>query len=145
MVAQRVKGQEATIIITRAGVVEDTLTDIHNFGLTFKGELKRQGYLGEKTDRTDDVFHGVDFDFEMHTHTEDWLKFVTALINRQKRNDPTLVINIAVSLLYPDQDNPDIFIPDAKFGEIPMTIPNRADYVNVKYQGGADDYDLQLT
>ena len=145
MTAQRVKGQEATIIITRGGQTEDTLTDIHNFNIEFEGEIKSQGYLGEKTNRKDDVFNGVKFDFEMHTHTQDWLSFVMAIHDRMKRNNPTLVINITCSLLYPNLDNPDIFVPDAKFGPFPMGIAGRTEYKNLKIQGEADDYDVQLS
>src|SRR5262252_7137116 len=106
--AQRIKGQEATIIITRGGVTEDTLTDIHNFNAEFQGEIKTQGYLGEKTNRNDDVYNGVKLDFEMHSHSQDWLAFMMAIHDRMKRNNPTLVINITADLLYPDLDNPTV-------------------------------------
>jgi hypothetical protein len=145
MTAQRIKGQEATIIITRDDVVEDTLTDIHNFNVEFEGEIKSQGYLGEKTNRKDDVFNGVKCDFEMHTHTQDWLRFLIAIHDRMKRNDPTLVVNITCDLLYPNLDNPSIFVPDAKFGPAPFGLAGRTEYGNVKIQGEADDYDVQFS
>lgn len=143
--AQRIKGQEATIIITSDSIVQDTLTDIHNFNVEFEGEIKSQGYLGEKTDRKDDVYHGVKFDFEMHTHTQDWLRFLVAVHDRMKRIDPTLVVNITCDLLYPNLDNPSLFIPDAKFGPTPLGVAGRTEYANVKIQGEADDYDVQFS
>lgn len=143
--AQRIKGQETAIIITRQGVVENTLVDIHNFDLEFTSEIKTQGYLGQKTDLNDDVYHGVKFNFELHTYTQDWLRFVVALHDRQKRNNPSLVINLSTVLFYPGGDEPQIFLPDAKFGAIPMTIPDRVSYINKKFTGACDDYDLQLS
>ena len=143
--SQRVKGQESAIIITQNGVVQNTLTDIHNFDIEFASEIKTVGYLGQKTDTNDDVYHGVKFNFEMHTYTQDWLRFLVALHDRQKRNRPNLVFNIAVVLFYPGGDEPQIFVPDAKFGSVNMTIPARADYVNKKLTGAADDYDLALS
>lgn len=143
--SQRVKGQEVTITITRGGVLEESLTDIHSLNLGFESEIKSKGYLGEKTDRKDDVYRGVKFDFEFHSHTQDWLTFVTALIDRQKRNTPDLVINISCTLEYPNLDNPTIFIPDAKFGPIDVNIADRTEYVNKKFAGAADDYDLTLS
>ena len=145
MTAQRVKGQEASIIIVSGGVQQDTLTDIHNFNIEFEGEIKSQGYLGEKTNRKDDVYNGVKFDFEMHSHSQDWLSFVIAIHDRMKRNNPTLVVNLTVSLLYPNLDNPSIFLPDAKFGPLPVGLPGRVEYVNKKVQGECDDYDVQLS
>lgn len=139
MTAQRVKGQEVEIAITSGGVIQDTLTDIHNFNVEFESEVKSQGYLGEKTDRKDDIYHGVKFDFEMHTHSQDWLHFIIAIHDRQKRNTPNLVINIGAVLFYPNGDEPQIFIPDAKFGAQAVSTASRADYTNKKIQGEADD------
>jgi hypothetical protein len=144
-VAQRIKGQEATVIITRGGQTEDTLNAIKNLNVEFQGEIKSQGYLGEKTNRQDDVFNGVKFDYEIDTSSQDWLNFVVAIHDRMKRNNPTLVINVTASLLYPNLDNPDIFLPDAKFGPIGMTIGGRTDYIGKKFQGACDDYDVQLS
>lgn len=142
---QRIKGQEATITITRGGVLENTLTDIFDFSMEFEGEIKRKGYLGEKTDRTDDVYRGVKGEFSMHSHTQDWLRFWTAVVSRMKRQVPDLVINISVTLLYPNLDNPVIFVPNAKFGELGLTMPDRVEYIAKKLPFAADDYDLTLT
>jgi hypothetical protein len=144
MSSQRIKGQEATIIIVRGGVVEDSLTDVHNMTFEFESEIKSKGYLGEKTDRKDDVFRGVKGDLEFHTHTQDWLRFVVAYIDRQKRNTPDLVINITADLLYPNLDNPTIFLPDVKFGPLNVGLPDRVEYVNKKVSYSCDDFDLNL-
>jgi hypothetical protein len=143
--AERIKGQEVGIIITRGGVVENTLTDVHTFGVTFQSEVKKMGYLGQKTDLVDDVFHCVDFDFEFHTYSQDWLKFLVAIHDRQKRNQPTLVINISAVLFYPGGDEPQIFLPDARFGPTNISFPKRDDYVNKKWAGSCSDYDLALS
>lgn len=142
---QRIKGQENAILITRGGVLENTLVDIHSFNIEFNSEVKVMGYLGEKNDRTDDVYHHVKFDFEMHTHSQDWLHFLVALHDRQKRNDPNLVINISSVLEYPGGDQPVVFIPDAKFGPVADASAARADYINKKWQGASDDYDVEFT
>ena len=111
----------------------------------FEGEIKKKGYLGEKTDRTDDVYRGVKGEFSMHSHSEDWLRFWTAVVDRMKRNTPDLVINISLDLLYPNLDNPTIFLPDAKFGELGLTLPDRTEYVTKKIPFACNDYDLTLT
>lgn len=140
---QRIKGQEVTITVVRGGVVESTLTDIKNFNIILNSEVKKQGYLGEKGSRTDDVFDSVDFDFEMHVHNTEWVKFASAIHKRQKRELPDLQINIAGTFEYPNFETQAFILSDAKFGPIPIGVPDRKEYVNVKLQGSCDNYDLQ--
>lgn len=141
----RIKGQESAVIITSGGVVQNTLTDIHSLTLTFQSEVKKQGYLSQKTDQTDDIFHTVDFEFEFHTYTQDWLSFLVAIFDRQKRNTPTVVFNIATVLFYPGGDEPQIFLPDCKFGPTAVGFQDRGSYVNKKMSGSTDDWNLALS
>jgi len=80
--AQRLKGQEVSILIVRDGNLEDTLVDIQNFNLELEFEIKTQGYLGEKTNRRDMIFNGAKFDMELNLHTEDYLSFLLAMKNK---------------------------------------------------------------
>lgn len=140
----RIKGQEVQVLLTRAGVLEDSLTDILNFNVEFVSETKEQGYVGQKNDQTDDVFKNVKFDLEFHSHTPQWLIFLKAVHNRQKRITPNLIINISAVLFYPSGETPTITLPDCKFGPLPLNIGARADYVKKKLQGMCDDYDLDM-
>lgn len=140
---QRIKGQEITISVVRGGVLEASFTDIKNFNITVKSEVKKQGYLGEKGSRTDDVFDSVDFDFEMHVHNTEWTKFVTAVQQRQKRQLPDLEINIAGTFFYPNFETQAWIMANAKFGDVPIGISDRKEYVNVKLSGSCDDFQLQ--
>ncbi len=142
---ERIKGQETTLIITSGGAVQATLVDVHSLTVTFQSEVKKMGYLGQKNDLTDDVFRCVDFEFEFHSYTQDWLRFLVALHDRQKRNNPSLVINLATVLFYPGGDEPQLFLPDCKFGPVAVGFPNRTEYVNKKLSGSCDDYDLALS
>lgn len=142
MAAQRIKGQEVNILIVRGGVFEDSLTDIQNFNVELDLEIKKQGYLGEKTDRRDEVFNGVKYDMELHLHSQAFMNFVSAVLDRAKRINPDLVFNITGVLNFPDGTTPTFLIPDVKFGAIPMNVPSRGEYVKIKLQGEADDLKL---
>lgn len=142
MPAQRIKGQEVQVIITRGGALEDTLTDIQNLTVEAEFEIKSQGYLGEPTNRKDEIFNGVKFDLDAHLHSQDYLKFLKAVRDRAQRKTPDLVINISAVLNFPNGDTPSILIPDAKFGAQPLSVSARGDYVKVKMQGEADDYQI---
>lgn len=143
--SQRIKGQETSIIVTTNGVVEDTLTDIQNFGITIQTELIQQGYLGQTTDQFDEVFKGAKFDMEMHTHSQDYLSFQLAIINRARRVTPDTVFNIVTTLDFPNGDSPTVTLPDVKFGPLPNTVPGRAEYLKVKVEGACSEPDIELS
>lgn len=141
---QRIKGQEVSILITRGGQLEDTLTAIQNFNFEPKSEIKEEGYLGEKTPRMDDVYMGCRGDLEMHTQTQDWLLFMMAVHDRQKRNTPDLVINISAVLFYPNGQTPTLMARDCKFGNFPTNVGSRTDYKKVKLDWASSDYEVQF-
>ena len=142
MPAQRIKAQEVSLVIVRDGALEAELVDIKNFNLAFQSETKIQGYIGEKSSRTDDVFNNVKFDFEMHIHSTDWGAFQRAIIDRQQRKTPDLQINISAVFFFPNGQTQTINIQDAKFGELPVTVPERGDYVSLKLDGVADTAEI---
>jgi hypothetical protein len=139
---QRIKGQETVISIVRDGVLEAELTDIQSFNATLMLELIQQGYLGETSDRFDEVFKGSKFDFEMHHHSQDWVTFNKALIDRARRRTPNVVINVQSTFNFPNGDTPTWAWPDAFFGEVGVNLPGRAEYMKTKYQGGCSEPDL---
>lgn len=140
--AQRLKGQECQIVCTNAGVIEDSFDAIMSFNIEPEGEVKSQGYLGEKTNRKDDVYNGVKFDMEIHISKQDVFRFADAVKKRQKRETPDVVFNIATVMSFPNGDQPTLTIPDVSFGPIPTNIGGRTEYVKVKIQGEASDYEV---
>jgi len=141
--AQRVKGQEVSILIVRAGVLEDTLTAIQSFNVEMQSETKTQGYLGEKSNRTDDIFNQVKFDMELNLFSQDWFAFQQAIIDRQKRITPDVIFNISAVLFFPSGQTPTVLLQDVKFGTMPLNVANRGDYVKVKLDGVCDDFEVQ--
>lgn len=139
--SQRIKGQEVAILITTDGNLEDTLTDIQNFNLEAQFEIKSQGYLGEKTNRKDEIYNGCKFDFELHLHKQDWFGFQKKIKDRAQRNTPDTTFNITGVFSFPNGETPTLLIPDAHFGAQPLNISSRGDYVKVKLEGEADDFD----
>lgn len=142
--SQRIKGQEVVINIINDGVLEDTLTSIQSFNDEDMLEIKQQGYLGETSNRGDDIYNGTKFDFELHLQSQAWFNFKNAILDRAKRRKPDLVFNVTVTYFFPNGDTPTITYPDVKWGPIPKTVASRGDYVKVKMEGfvGATDDEL---
>lgn len=143
--SQRAKGQEVAVLIVRDGALEDSLTDIQNFNVEFQTEIKSQGYLGEKTNRKDEVFNGVKGDMELHLHSQAWFQFVQAIVDRAQRTTPDVVFNISSIVNFSNGDTPTILIPNVKWGAIPHSVPERGDYVKVKLEFEADTFEISFS
>lgn len=145
MASQRIKGQEISILIVRDGVLEAELTDIQNFNMEFMTEQIAQGYLGEKSERHDEIFKGVKGDFEIHNHSQDYFTFVSAVLDRAKRNTPDTVFNISAVLFFPNGQTPTVLFPDVKFGPMPFNTGSRSDYAVGKIDFVVGDVDIQFS
>jgi hypothetical protein len=143
MPSQRIKGQEVSIIITRDGNLEAELVDIKSCEFTAEFEIKDEGYLGEKTNRKDEVYNGVKGSMELHIHSGDIFDFMQALKDRAQRNTPDLVFNIAGIFAFPSGEIRTVTIPDVKFGAVPISTNARGDYTSVKLEFAADDYTVE--
>jgi hypothetical protein len=142
--SQRIKGQEVVIQIVVNGILQEELTDIQSFHVALNLELLEQGYLGETTDRYDEVFKGAHFDFEMHHHSSDYAVFNQQLVQRARRQAPDTVINISAQLNFPNGQVVNTLFPDSYFGTPDQTVPARADYVKTKYDGACSEPQYQI-
>lgn len=133
--SRRIRGQEVTILIVRDAALEAELTDIKNFTAELMTEIISKGYLGEDTEQKDEIYKGTKFSFEMDNHSPDFLTFSAAVIDRAKRRTPDTVFNISAVLAFPDGRVATVLFPDAKFGPQPINVPERGDYVSIKYEG----------
>lgn len=140
--SQRIKGQEVSLILTRDGALEDTLTDIQEFEFEPVFETKEQGYLGEKNDRTDYYFKSGKFSMTLNLHKQDWFKYLGAMMDKAKRNTPDVTFNITAVMAFPNGETPQVALNDVSWGGVPHTISSRGDYVKVKLQGICDDVSI---
>lgn len=136
--AQRIRGQEVALAIVRDGDLERELVDIQNFNVSFVSETQIQAYLGEPGDRTDDIFKHVKFDMELHVHSQDWGPFIRAVVDRQTRRTPDVTFNISALMFFPNGQTQTIALNDCKFGEFPVNVSSRGDYVKLKLDGVCD-------
>jgi hypothetical protein len=139
--AQRLKGQDCTITIMKYGAQVATLTDIRNFTLTPNFDKLEEGYLGETTNRFDEIFKGLSFDMEAHVEESGFVDFITAVKDRATRRTPGTVINVFATLNFPNGSRARIVIRDCFFADMPFNVGSRSDYGSVKISGGAADFE----
>jgi hypothetical protein len=140
--SSRVRGSEVSILLTQGSELLE-FNRIRNFTFAIKGETTEEGYLGEKSNRTDDNFNSVGGDLELHVENSKWITFAKAVSERQKRNVPDTVFNISAVTFYTDGSSSTLIARDVKWGEIPFGASSRKDFVTVKLTWVADDFDLQ--
>lgn len=139
MASQRIKGQEVEVLLVVDGTVQDTVTDVRSFEIAAKLEQKEEAYLGEKTNRYDEIFNGVRGRMELHFENKDVFGLMTSIIDRAKRRTPGTQINIKATLNFPSGDRTRVLIADAFFGEIPVGFGSRSDYGTVSLDFQASD------
>ncbi len=130
MASPRIKGQEVEIITIAGGVPQSTITTVRDFEMTFQTEVLREGYLNETTDRRDTIFRGIKGKFMLHLENSDIFNLIQVIIDTARRRTPGVQINIKATLRFPNGDRPRIVIPAAEFGELPLNVGSRSDYVS---------------
>lgn len=143
MSSQRLKGQEVAVAILRGGALEDSLTAITDFHATFKFSKLTQRYLGETTIRTDEIYEGIEGKLKLHLYSQDFLHYITGLMNRARRNTPLVVFNMLATLNFPNGDTPTVTFPDVSFGDVPFETPGGKEYVAMDLDWVGSEFDVQ--
>lgn len=134
---QRLKGQEVTLsFVTPAGDAEG-LDIISSFEAELVMEILTERYLGETSDRYDDIYRGTTGSAELHIATQDYLTFTQRVQDRAERRTPASgVFNVTSSFAFPNGQRPRITFENVFFGPLPIRVPESAGYVTVTVAWG---------
>lgn len=127
--AQRVRGQETEIRIVLDGNLVKSVTAIQSFTGTVEIEQKSEGYLGEVADRYDDIYKGFKGSLDYHLDDDDIFDFIQQLILRAQRRTPQFKVNILTVFNFTNGQRRKVQLNDIAFGNIPLNISSRSDYV----------------
>lgn len=130
----RLKGQEVSIRVVDSGTLVASLDSISSFNSEMKSEIKEDGFLGETTNRFDDIHNGYGGDFEIQLRRPDWADFQLRVQARQERKNPNIVFNVVRTDLYPDGTSTVYTYIDVKWGPMTESIGSRSDFVKGKCQ-----------
>lgn len=143
--AQRVKGQEVALLFNLNNTPVKTVTDFRSFEMTWQTETKSEGYLGETTNRRDDVFNGIMGKVELHFENQDVFNLIQAIVDRARRREPGTTITLKVTLQMPNGQRPRVTIPNCFFGAIPMNFGSRTDYGTISLDFEAENATVLTT
>lgn len=145
MATGRLLGQNCALIIVQDGVPVQEVNCIKSFSFTFELEMKDEGYLGETTNRKDSVFKGVKMDMELHSTNNKTFQLIQSAIDKARRRTPGTVINIKASMTWPNGDVARVTFPDVSFGDFPVNVGSRTDYVSFKMDAACSEARVVLT
>jgi hypothetical protein len=130
MPSNRVRGQEVEITLVKDGQPLDAIANIKSFEFKYEMETQSEGYLGERTERKDSIFKGISGSFEIHHEKKTLFEMFRSLVDRAKRRTPGVTVNIKATINYNNGERLRVVFPDVEFGEIPVNIGSRTDYVS---------------
>lgn len=138
MAQQRIKGQEVEVRLIVNNRLKDTITDVRSFEVAMQLEILKEGYLGETTDRRDEVFRGVRGRMELHFENQDILTLAQQIVDRARRRQPGTQINVKAALAFPSGVRKIVLIENCFFGEIPISAGSRSDFLTVSLEFEAE-------
>jgi hypothetical protein len=129
--AQRIKGQEVRVVMVAPSGTVTALSDVQNFEMEPMTEILSEGYLGETTERKDDIFKGARGKMDVHMETQDYFRFAQEVIDRSQRRTPAAArFNVIATLAFPNGERPRVLLEDIFFGPLPTNVGARDEYVS---------------
>jgi hypothetical protein len=138
---QRIKGQEAQLLLVMNNVPQLTTTDFKELELVLVFDRLQEGYLGETADRLDEVFRIVRGSMSLNVENQDFLSVMQAVYDRARRRIPGSQINLKTALQFPNGQRPRIIVKNLFFGEMPFSFASRSEYGVLKLDFGGADWD----
>ena len=137
----RIKGQEIQVRITQGGDLKRTLTAVESLTFTVKVDILRKSYLGETTDRRDDIYRGVALELSIDSESPDVIDLLTAIRDRASRRTAAseTQVNVTFSMAF-QQKRKRISIPDLHFQDPGLSVSGRDAYVPLKLTAEAVDF-----
>lgn len=131
----RARGQEVQLRVTLNGQIQRTFTAVENLTITPNIEMLQKGYLGDSSDRLDEIYKGCSVEWSMDPEGGEMFQLIDTLIDRAARRTAQSAahVNIVATFNFPNGKRIRWTLPDVKFGDIPVSVPGRDQYVNGKF------------
>lgn len=139
---QRVAGQDVEVLLVKDREVLDTITNVKDVEITFRFELKEEDFLGEYTTRYDEFFKGASGRMAVQFDNPGVFDLAKSVQDRAQRRTPGVQINMKVTLNFPSGVRRRFVVQNLFFGDMPVAVPGRTEYVNVSLNFGASTIDV---
>ena len=129
MPSYRLRGQEVSVQIVRDSALITEITDVKSFEVEFQLDVMSEGYIGEFTDRRDDIFKGITGKIEFHIENGAPFDLVNEIVLRAQRRTASAQFNVQATVRLANGQRKRLVINDLFFGSVPFNVASRTDYV----------------
>ena len=134
----RVLGQQVSPVLVFPDRTITEFGPIMSASFNFVSEMPKQGYLGERFQRYDEVYMGIEGKLDGHMDNPKWFDFIFQLIRRQQRLT-FFKINLSAPFLFSTGATKRLVIPDISVMVGPLDVGGRAEYVKHSIDFGASE------
>lgn len=129
MPSYRLRGQEVSVQVVKDGALLADINDVKSFEVEFQLEVMSEGYVGEFTDRRDDIFKGITGKIELHIENGAPFDLINEIVLRAQRRVAAAQFNVQASVSLANGQRKRLIINDLFFGSVPLNVASRTDYV----------------
>lgn len=138
----RIRGEQVQVKVIKGG--KDALLSeraVVALEYTPKQEIMEQGFLGETTNRHDEVYKGCSGTLTLQYSDKSVNKLIRDLNDRSRRaTGASFKVNIVAVENYPDGDVGKLLFPDVKFGGQVKSYGARDSYGQITLPWACDEY-----
>lgn len=136
----RIKGQEVFVELVIDGKPDAKCGPFKKFTATLLQDILEEEFLGATTKEYDEIFNGCQIEMEGQLYTERWLTFAQSVVRRARfQTGAVVTVDVQATLVFSSGKTIPWKFRDVKFGEFPIDVPSRRDYVNIKLTGKCSD------
>lgn len=132
MAGARIRGEDVEVLMLVGGVPKTQVTTIRSFEVTAMISNTQEGYLGEVSDRFDDIYTGMSGSIEFHYDNANVFDVIQQIIDRARRRSPGVTFTVKAALKFPNGQRKRVILQDVFFEDIPLSFGSRSDYGSVK-------------
>lgn len=143
MSAQRIRGEDSSVVIIVDGQPVNTITAIKDFNVEFDLDILSEAYLGEHGERQDDHYKSVGGDFTVHHETPAVMDLINAIVDRASRKNPLVIFNLRCTYTWPNGSKRRFTAMDCAFGPLPISNGGQGEYISTKLTWKASQYTLK--
>lgn len=132
----RVLGQQVSPVLVFPDRTIVEFGPIMSMSLNFVSEMPKQGYLGERADRYDEIYKGIEGKLDAHLDNPKYFDFVAQILLRQQRLK-VFVINLQAPIQFSNGATRRALVPDISVNLGNLDVGGRAEYVKHSLDFGA--------
>jgi hypothetical protein len=140
----RLRGDDIQVRLTQGGAIIQTLAAIESLTWTVDSEIIQKGYLGEGSDRVDEIYKTTSVDVGVDQEGSEGIFLMQSIATRSTRRtaQASTQVNISFVANYPNGSRPRVTIIDVKFQGPSMGVANRDAYGMLRLNGKARKFQI---